>query len=426
MITLLLIIVAGYIKAQNKLSLNDAISLTMENNFGIKVSGNEIKMAQNSATKGNAGLLPNLSAEGNSSISSINESGAANNTNTFNLGAGINLNYPIYEGGAGKHRFGLLKIQAKHAELQCQQSVENTIMQVINTYFSAANLLESVNTQRQSLKISEERLNRIKVENEFGNSTGLDVLNAQVDFNKDSIALMNLMHDYTAQKMSLVELIYGEWPANDFDVQTRIEGFAVFSVESLISQAKNNNSLLQLERNSLEQSHKNLQIAEAGLLPKLSLQSGYNYNSINSAFYSPQGHRGQLTTSLSLKIPIFDGGRRKSNIVNARLQTNNQQLVLQQNELKTEKQVRVLFQSYQNLLKNVAMETSNLEAVKQNLALSKELLQNGQITNTQFREAQQNLLLAQTNIAKAKFSIKILEYDILMNTGQLIDYLSIE
>ncbi|RZK88194.1 MAG: TolC family protein, partial [Pedobacter sp.] len=46
--------------AQEKLSLREAITIALQNNYDIKISKNEIKIAQNNANIGNAGMLPTI------------------------------------------------------------------------------------------------------------------------------------------------------------------------------------------------------------------------------------------------------------------------------------------------------------------------------------------------------------------------------
>jgi outer membrane protein TolC len=126
-----------------------------------------------------------------------------------------------------------------------------------------------------------------------------------------------------------------------------------------------------------------------------------------------------LSSGLNLSIPIFNGGQQKTKIKNARLQLSNQNHILEQEKLNIEKQVRLLWQNYQNQLQNIMVEESNLEASEMNLFVSREMLKNAQITNTQFREAQQNLLQAKTNISNARFTAKQLEYQMLKISGRL-------
>lgn len=60
-IALLLLGSTGF--AQQKLSLEEAISTALKNNYDIKLVNNDIRIAKNNVNPGNAGMLPQLSAD---------------------------------------------------------------------------------------------------------------------------------------------------------------------------------------------------------------------------------------------------------------------------------------------------------------------------------------------------------------------------
>lgn len=57
-ILLLSLSLSGF--AQEQLSLQEAITIALQNNYDIKISKNQIDIAKNNANIGNAGMLPNL------------------------------------------------------------------------------------------------------------------------------------------------------------------------------------------------------------------------------------------------------------------------------------------------------------------------------------------------------------------------------
>ncbi len=404
------------VKSQTIITLENAIEMALKNNYGIQISNHNIKLAKNNTTRGNAGLLPSLNASGSGNYNSMDDSRNTKNPNAFSLGTGIQMDYTIFEGGSRKVKFELLKTQLGQAELNQREVIETTILSITDRYLSVAIALENKLSQENSLTISKERLKLIQVKNEFGSSNSLDVLNAKVDFNKDSIRLMNLNHQYLAEKLYLVELISREWRQSDFDIELKIESYTAFNIESLIRESLTANVGILNKQNQMTQSQQNIRLVKSGTYPKLTFQSSYNYNSN----FSPDYKTRELRSGLNLSIPIFNGGQQKIKLKNARLQMLNQQFGLKKKELHIEKQVRLLWQNFQNKLQNIRVEQSNLKASELNLSVSKEMLKNGQITNTQFREAQQNLLQAKTNIANARFTAKKLEYQLLQISGRLL------
>ena len=81
---------------------------------------------------------------------------------------------------------------------------------------------------------------------------------------------------------------------------------------------------------------------------------------------------------------------------------------------------RVLYAAYQNSRYILKVQQQNLNTAELNFRRSKELFELGQLTSTQFREAQLNLIRAKTQIINAKFEAKIFEFQLLKLIGDLV------
>ena len=76
---------------------------------------------------------------------------------------------------------------------------------------------------------------------------------------------------------------------------------------------------------------------------------------------------------------------------------------------------------YENLLKIYQIQEQNVFTNENNFERSKEQFQLGSITSIEFRQAQINLLNAQTNKNLAKYDAKLAELQLLQLTGQLLN-----
>jgi outer membrane protein TolC len=68
----------------------------------------------------------------------------------------------------------------------------------------------------------------------------------------------------------------------------------------------------------------------------------------------------------------------------------------------------------------IELEKQNIEVAILNLNRSKELYENGSITNIQFRQAQLNLLQTQNKMNNYKYVCKVFEYQLLRMTNDLV------
>ena len=85
-----------------------------------------------------------------------------------------------------------------------------------------------------------------------------------------------------------------------------------------------------------------------------------------------------------------------------------------------EKEVTSAYESYRNSLLVMDLEQKYLEAAELNFKRTRELYNLGQVTTTQFREAQLNLIRSRSNVATARYEARLKEIELLRLTGQLL------
>lgn len=199
---LLLIVICFVIhtQAQGILTLDEAVKISLENNYAIKIAKSNQQIANNNNTRGNAGMLPVVTGVVNKNynvssvtiglfdpnLPTIERSGVANNTG----GAGVNAIWRLYDGlGMFIARDRLHELQ-KTSVTQIESSVENSIAQVSNAYYDIIRQSRRVKNLKQGLEISNDRLKLSRDRYEVGQGSKVDFLSAQVDYNEDKAALI--------------------------------------------------------------------------------------------------------------------------------------------------------------------------------------------------------------------------------------------
>ncbi len=193
---LTLVLVGPLANAQDQvLSKEEAIDLVLENNLDIQVARNTKLIDDNNADILNSGYLPSVTGNASGSIDKQNSEGVLGNgdtrtaegAETRRYSAAVNVNYTLFDGLGRYYNYKNFKERSQQSELEVRQTIETTILQLFTVYYEVARLTENTNTLEQALEISKDRLKRAQYQFEFGQNTGLDVLNAEVDINTDSI-----------------------------------------------------------------------------------------------------------------------------------------------------------------------------------------------------------------------------------------------
>ncbi|MBC2837762.1 TolC family protein [Robiginitalea sp. SC105] len=445
--TLLLIGLCGSLaaRAQDTLLTRDAaVSLALENNFGIQVARNQVEIADNNASLLNSGFLPTLTGNLGANYSrndsrtefpdQFDENGnpepdvEINDAETQQYSGSVSMNYTLFDGMGRLYNYRSLKEQYRLSELQARETIENTILQLFSVYFEVARLSENVNIFSEALRISRDRITRAEYAFEFGQNTKLDILNAEVDVTNDSINLLNAKQQLANAKRDLNVVLNRD--LNDvFMVDTVVRFTPTPQVESFIDAALENNvAILQTERNMAINAY-DIKINRSGYLPTIGLSGTYGWNRSQNPprvfgnFTAPGTNSISYNLALgaSLTWNLFDGGGTTVRVKNAKIAYENQELLQRQVELEVTRDIENALAIFQNRLDIYQIQEQNVITNRNNFERSREQFQLGRITSIEFRQAQINLLNAQTNKNLAKYDAKLAELQLLQLTGQLLN-----
>lgn len=420
---------SSVVASQNLLTKSAAVEQAFGQNLSVRLARNSVQIAENNTSVFNTGQLPTVSAnagvdldEGGSRFDYNDGSSLkANGATSLSSSASLGVNYLIYDGKARALNIERLRESKATADLELRQSMEFTALQLLNSYYQVAQLTENVALQKEALEVSKQRLERTRYQYEYGQGIRLNVLNAEVDLQRDSVNLLNLEAQLENARRSLNALI-GRPADTQFDIDTTVVYGQGLSLDAILKQALQNNVQLLLAEQDLLLSEYDLRLAETTNRPRISANATYAYalkDNDTKSTIDWQNTRG-LNLGLSLRWDLFDGGIRRTRMANSRVLINNQQLLKDQLLLDLERDVRNAWQNYQTALFVLDTERRNLATARLNFERSQGQFRLGQIISVEFRQAQLNLLAAATNLSIAKYNAKRFELELLQLSGALL------
>jgi len=418
------------IEAQKVLSTQEAISLALENNYGIKMANNTVEIADNNANILNSGFLPTITGNSGATYNLDNTEAVFSNGNVTNLNgaessrfnASVNLNYTLFDGLGRRYNYKRLKEQKQLTELEARETIENTMLQLFTVYYNVAQLSQNIEAVEQTLTISKDRLTRAEYQFDYGQSTKLGVLNAQVDINNDSINYINIRQQLKSAKRDL-NAILGKSVANTFEVDTLINFVLNLNKEDLLNKVKANNvALLQVEKNLIINEY-DIKSWKSDYLPTLGLTGtyGWNKNNNNAASFLETSTNTGLSGGLNLSWNLFDGGGTLTRVKNAKISLENQKLQKEQIVINIERDFENAWDDYQNKLTIFNVQEQNIITSKNNFDRTQEKFKLGQASSIEFREAQLNLLNTELSRNQAKYDAKLAELFVLQLSGELLN-----
>lgn len=426
-ICLLLCFISIKVKAQELLTVKQAIEIALQNNYEIKLAKNEVQIAQTNITRGNAGMLPTVTANFNNNNNLQNtkqtlSSGdiremkdAKNNSTTY----GIAIGWTIFDGLAMFRKYDILKETEKLENIELQQAVLIKVSDIISTYYTIieqSNLLDAIDS---SILISQQRLTTAEHRLTIGKSSRLEVLNAQVNLNEDESNRIKQLNTIQNLKVLLNSLMARDLLA-DFEVEKEVIYDESLTYQDLLTSAKQHNPQLQLISINKNLAELELRRIKAARYPTLRLNLGYNFSQSESSIsFATQSNSRGLNYGFTIGVNIFDGFNQRRNEQIAKLQIKSADIRMQQQDLTIQTNILSNFQTYQTHLQLVKMEEKNQEIAKLNLDITLEKFKIGTISAAEFRDAQENYVNAISRYNAAKLQAKLTELQLKELVGKI-------
>lgn len=429
-ITALFVLIIIQTNAQDLLTKKEALQIALENNYGVKIANNNVEVAKNNSSIYNSGYLPVISSSAGANYDNSNQEierqdgtiTIVNGAETKTFNASIGLNYTIFDGLGRTYNYKQLKETYNLTELQARETIENMYLQLFSVYFQIARLSENTNNLNEALKISKQRLERAQYQYEYGQSTKLELLNAEVDVNNDSINYINSRQQHYNAKRDL-NIVLGTQQQITYEVETDVDFISLISFDELYNKAIENNVLLKQFEKNIAISEFNLKINKSNYLPTAGLSTSYGWNkSINppTSFLAGSNSTG-LNAGINLSWNLFDGGNTKTRVANAKIALENQQILKEQQLEILKNNLNNVYDSYQNALFVLQAQEKNVLTNQNNFERTQERYKLGQVSSIEFRQAQINLLNSQTAHSNSKYDAKLLELELLQLSGEILN-----
>ncbi|HUV37254.1 MAG TPA: TolC family protein [Patescibacteria group bacterium] len=410
---------AGIAAAQDLLTFEEAVALALRHNPRIAVARNSAEIAGNNVHIGNAGLLPRVDLTGSAAYQNTDPPAGPESDMTM-TNAELSASYTLFDGLGNVFRYKRLASEGRQGRLEARNQIESTLLSVSAAYYDAAAAFENLRIARRLLEISRDRMERARKRESFGQAGTIDVLAARVDFNSDTVTVVRAEFNWAEAKRNLNVLLDRDI-STEFTIEPAITFSDIESLAAMREEALERNASYRSSIESLEQARLSRNITRSAYLPRLDLSASYGYNRTADNFdISIDDPMKNWDVRATLSLNLFDGFQRRIDSKNAAIQVRSQELLEKQARLELDQALAGAYESYRNSRIVLDLEQRNLEAAQLNFQRTRELYRLGQVTSTQFREAQLNLIRAETNVSTARYDAKLREIELLRITGALV------
>ena len=432
---LILLLNPFIVSSQQSFNLKQCITTGLEQNYQIRISKNEQKIADNNLTIGNAGFLPTISLNSTysqrlNSVGQIPADGSAivknNNVNNSAFDAGVSLNWTVFDGFRVQTNYSKLKQLQQIGELNMLLNVENFIASLSSEYFNYVHQNIQLNNLKSAVRLSKERLRIVEARYNIGSMSRLDLQQAKVDFNADSSKLIRQREVVFSTRVKLNQLMALKNVEQQISVtDTAIVFNALLSKDQLWKKTLQSNIYILLSEKERMLKMIDLKQAKSRNYPYLKLNAGYGYVQ-NRYEYNAYRQQNQLGSNLGLTLgfTLFDGFNRSREQTNARIEIENKQLANEELLLSIESDFSNIWMAYENNMQLTTLERENLSNAVENYEIAIERYKLGDLSGIELREAQNSLLEAEERLVQAQYNTKLCEISLLQISGSAMQLMN--
>lgn len=409
------------------LTVQEAIKTTLENNYGIIISKNEIEIGTINNNWANAGAIPVISATANKSIGLSNLDQKLNNGTTThkkgstsqNFNAGVAINWRVFDG------FKMFATKEKLAEIErrgeytFRKNVNETLYDVVTAYYDIVRLSEQAVASEEQITLYNDRYTLAQRKYEIGTGAKYEVLEAQVDLNGQRSNLLSLQNAIALSKSSLNNLM-GKRPDTLYNVIDTIMVYQLPPLPEVNSKIDSQNPDLLLANNQMAILMQTKKEVNADRLPQVNLNGFYNFaKSRNSAGFTLFNQTYGPSGSVGVSIPLFNGGLVKKQLQVADIQIKNQNIAIEEIRNNIETAINNAYINYHNALKAIDLEKSNLTFATENIKIAMERYRVLNITSVELRQIQISYNEIKNRLYNALYQAKVAEAGIALITGEI-------
>jgi outer membrane protein TolC len=415
------------VPAQDTLSLTQAIVFAIENNYSITLSANDSRLADLDNTIGNAGMLPQLNLTGTRSMSVNNtyqkyydgRERQSPNARNDNISAGVALSWTLFDGFNMFLQKRKLQEFENLSDIQLRAVVENTVADVIQSYYAIITQKKMVDVYSKAMQISSERKRIAGAGVRIGTSSELSLLQASVDYNADSSSFIQQVKLLDNAKIELNRLLCRDLDIA-FEVPADIPVKDDLMFDQLWESVRHENPEIRIARTNLSIALLDRKSANSTFYPRLNLSSGYNYSKSQSEVGIMQMNLNRgYNLGLNASYTIFDGFTQRQNRSKAQVMLESARIEAEQTELDTKAHLQRIFNDYQTNLGLIAFERENMSLAERNLEIEAEKYRIGTANDIELRETQKKLMDAENRYLMALFRSKTSETELLRMSGGL-------
>jgi len=400
------------------LKLDDAIKRGLQANLGLLTRTNSSDTVRAERVRALSVLLPQVTGMAGETVSQINLKtfgfsfsfppipgfhGFPTIVGPFNyITAQADVSAKVFDWNARKN-YSAAKSNEEASRLSVQDARDLVVQAVVSGYLQIITSASRVAAIQAQVNTAQAIYDRAVDQKQAGTSPAIDVLRAQVELKTQQQRLLAQQNQLDKDKLTLARVI-GLAPGQVFDVADSVPfaPLAGISRDDALRMALAQRPDYQSAKKLAQGAEEAVQAARAEWYPTVDLDGFYG-----DTGPTPGNSHGVFTVTGSLKFNIFNGGRIRSDVEQARatLKQRNDELADLGGEI--DFQVRAAFLDIQSAADQVAVAQSNLVLANETLTQARDRFAAGVADTIEVVQAQESVASANDSLISALYAHNI-------------------
>ncbi|MBQ8713435.1 MAG: TolC family protein [Prevotella sp.] len=423
--------------AQKQWTLRECCDYAVSHNISIKQQENQCRQQELQLSTARNQRLPDLNGSVGQNFSfgrGLTADNTYSNTNTSSTSFSLGTSVPLFTGFQIPNQIKLNQLNLEAATQDLEKAKNDIRMQVAQAYVQILYNQEIADVAHRQIAIDSMQVARLQALVDNGKASGAELSQQQATLAQSRLTATQADGNLSLALLTLTQLL--ELPTMDgFSVVSPAGSLCcdtvaapVSSPDAIYAEALGLKPEVAAQLLRLRATDHSIKIAQAGYMPTLSLSGGLGTNYYTTSGFPADGFGTQLKNNfsqyigLSMNVPIFNRFQTRNNIRNARIEQESQQLQLDQTKKTLYKEIQ---QACLNTTAAQAKFQSSIAAAHSShdaFTLMQAKYENGKANITEFNEAKNNYLRAESDRVQACYELLYQQALIQFYRGKDLDF----
>ncbi|MGD8781191.1 MAG: TolC family protein [Ignavibacteria bacterium] len=421
------------IYAQRKITLDEAVSIALNQNTDILKSQNSLNTYKAGIKSAYGNFLPTLSVSSGWSWQRTSDDGGTQidyfgeeeeieasetDSRSYSLSAGGNVT--LFDGLSSFANLNQKENEYEAAKLDLDKLRQDIIYQTADYFFTVMSYNKLLEYQEENYEYNTVLLEQMEEMKNLNMISIADFYSQEVQTANAELSLLEAKANFEKAKITFLNYLSLDISEDYvFDLTEEEKQYTQFSNESfneLYEMALANRKDYQSKKIELENAENDLTSARSGYFPTLS--GSYR---LSTSAVSPGEllNRRVYSIGLSLSMPIFSGWSTDYSVETAHvgIQNTNEELLDLERTIKSE--VMNVMLDLQTAKKQVEVTEKAIKSAEESWKIKKESYEIGKVTYIDLQLSYSDLVSAQNNNIQAKYSYYTTNYELMNIIGKL-------